>query len=83
MNQAAADDEKLKKIFAAHPLSVELQIALDADSTIKVQFICWKLHQYYSQIKGCVNSHRPPTGYMYIFLGTYRSMCTGATKCSK
>merc|ERR1719499_1785620 len=36
MNQAAADDEKLKKIFAAHPLSVELQIALDADSTIKL-----------------------------------------------
>ena len=38
MNQAAADDEKLKKIFAAHPLSVELQIALDADSTIKLSF---------------------------------------------
>ena len=50
MNQAAADEEKLKKIFAAHPLSVELQITLDADSTIKVQF-CWKLHQYYQQIK--------------------------------
>ena len=39
MNQAAADEEKLKRIFAAHPLSVELQITLDADSTIKVK-IC-------------------------------------------
>ena len=37
MNQAAADEEKLKRIFAAHPLSVELQITLDADSTIKVK----------------------------------------------
>ena len=32
------DEEKLKRIFAAHPLSVELAITLDADSTIKVQF---------------------------------------------
>ena len=38
MNAAAADEEKLRRIFAAHPLSVELEITLDADSTIKVEF---------------------------------------------
>jgi len=37
-NQATMDEEKLKRIFAAHPLSVELAITLDADSTIKLAF---------------------------------------------
>ena len=34
--KATGDEDKLKRIFAAHPLSVELEINVDADSAIKV-----------------------------------------------